>query len=190
MAYEHLMSMRCNTAKALHSLFLLIITQKTSTLKFIYKREAFVRRNIYIAIIIAIQGWCSTNNEEFHFSYSTRSSVVCEPKYIQTHITIHIFPATLHISEMMSRLWNRTQFSRFFLLFYLWVYLWENEFSTTFFIFHIIYQKQINININAEVVGKEEEKKRTQNRGKFMWKFKLPTEPCIFVYIIGVWYLR
>lgn len=49
---------------------------------------------------------------------------------------------TTFLPHMMSVPWNGLLF------------LWENEFSTTFFIFHIIYQKQINININVEV-GKE-----------------------------------
>lgn len=75
---------------------------------------------------------CSTNNEEFHFSYSTLFHIQ-NPAFLP-----HIFRYDVCTIERGFSLC-----------------LWENEFSTTFFIFHIIYQKQINININAGSGKKE-----------------------------------
>lgn len=61
-----------------------------------------------------------------------------------THKKTPSFPATY------LQIWCLCTIERVFSL-----CLWENEFSTTFFIFHIIYQKQINININAGSGKKE-----------------------------------
>lgn len=105
----------------------------------------FIRLSIHTSHIYSNHNsysrMCSTNNEEFHLELLKSLS----------HKNTSFLPHYIHLPDMIFG--TSTVYGTVFSL-----CLWENEFSTTFFIFHIIYQKQINININAEV----------EKKGKFM----------------------
>lgn len=89
-----------------------------------------------------------------------------------THLSCHTYLQKYDVCATYIR--NETGF-------HVVVCLWENEFSTTFFIFHIIYQKQINININAEV------ERRTENLCEIQVPHLSPPPCNIFMCVYTDW---